>query len=105
MNTTNPENNSTKAGDKITRQGKKKKLFNNRKSWYTTTAINATGWREICKTHKQLMCRINQSGIIIKKYILDNKASEEFLQTIRKQGLECQKVPSHMHWKNAAEKQ
>ena len=50
------------------------------------------------------MTRIKQSRITIKKHILDNKASEEFLQTRRKQGIKYQKVPPHMHQPNAAEK-
>ena len=59
---------------------------------------------EMCKAYEQLMHRKNQSGITIKKHILDNEASDEFLQTIRKQGIEYQKLPPHMHKKNVTEK-
>ena len=50
------------------------------------------------------MTRIKQSGITIKKHILDNEASEEFLQTIQKQGIKYQNIPPHMNQQNAAEK-
>ena len=46
---------------------------------------------KMCKAYKELMERIKQSSITFKKHILDNKASEEFIQTIR-----TKKAP-HMH--------
>ena len=59
---------------------------------------------KMCKAYNNLMNRIKQSGIIIKKHILDNEASEEFLQTIRKQGIKYQKVPPNMNRQNVTEK-
>ena len=59
---------------------------------------------KMCKAYNNLMTRLKQSGITFKKHILDNEASEEFLQTLRKQGIKYQTVPPHMHQQNAAEK-
>ena len=47
---------------------------------------------------------MTKSGITVKKHMLGNEASEEFLQTIEQQGIEYQKVPLHRHHQNAAEK-
>ena len=60
-------------------------------------------WK-MCKAYKKLVQRMNQSGIKIKKHILDNEASDEFLTTKWWHGIEYQKVPPNMHWRNAAEK-
>ena len=43
---------------------------------------------KMCKAYNNLMDRIRQSNMTIKKPFLDNKASKEFLHTIRKQGIE-----------------
>ena len=59
---------------------------------------------EMCKAYITLMRRLKQSGITVKKHILGNEASEEFLQTIKQHGIEYQKVPPHIHCQNAAEK-
>ena len=41
---------------------------------------------------------------VVKKHILNNVASEEYLQTIRKHCIDYQKVPINMYRRNAAEK-
>ena len=59
---------------------------------------------KMCKAYNTFMNWLKQSGITVKKHILDNEASEEFLQTIKQQGIKYQKVPPHMHHQNVAEK-
>ena len=59
---------------------------------------------KMCKSYERLIQRMNQNGIKIKKCILNNEASEEFLQMIWWQGIKYQKVPSQMHGWNMAEK-
>ena len=57
---------------------------------------------EMCKAYFTLMNWLKQNEITVKT--LDNEALEEFLQTIKQQGIKNQKVPPHIHHQNAAEK-
>ena len=48
--------------------------------------------------------RLSNKGIRPKRQILDNEASDDYLEQITKHGIEWEKVPPHNHRRNLAEK-
>jgi hypothetical protein len=64
---------------------------------------NHTAGEMIC-VYQVLINQLLQAGVTLKQHILDNKCSEEFKATIRKNKMTFQLVPPHDHWRNIAEK-
>ncbi len=64
---------------------------------------NRTAGKMIC-AYQVLINWLLQAGVTPKQHILDNKCSEEFKATIRKNNMTFQLVPPHDHWRNIAEK-
>jgi hypothetical protein len=60
--------------------------------------------REMIKVYQALLDRLQTAGVVQKRHILDNKCSEEFKATIRKNKMTFQLVPPHDHRINIAEK-
>lgn len=59
---------------------------------------------EMIKSYLALIQQLKHVGIKTKHQILDNKASDEYQQTIKNSGATYQLVPLDMDWKNIAEK-
>jgi hypothetical protein len=59
---------------------------------------------EMIRAYQALLDRLQTAGVMPKRHILDNKCSEEFKATIRKNKMTFQLVPPHDHRMNIAEK-
>jgi hypothetical protein len=59
---------------------------------------------EMIRAYQALLDRLQTAGVMPKRHILDNKYSEEFKATIRKNKMTFQLVPPHDHWRNITEK-
>ena len=59
---------------------------------------------KLCQAYNKLMKHLTKRGIKVTKYILDSKASGEYLQPIKHNGITYGKVPPNIHCRNAAEK-
>ncbi len=59
---------------------------------------------EIVRAYQALMKRLKAAGINPKKHILDNKASAEYKEAIKAEGLEYELVPKGQHRRNIAER-
>ena len=48
---------------------------------------------EMIRAYKKLMKRLKAAGISPKKHVLDNKASDDYKQAIREEGVQYELVP------------
>ena len=58
----------------------------------------------MCRAYNKLMAQLFERGIMVTKHILDNEASEEYLQTTKQNGITYEKVPPNIHSKNVTKK-
>ena len=58
----------------------------------------------MCRAYNELIAQLTERGIKVMKHTLDNEASLEYLQVIKQNGITPEKVPPHIHLRNAAKK-
>ena len=56
----------------------------------------------MCKAYNRIIQQLKDRGIPVKKHIIDNEASDEFLKTIQQNGVEYENIPPNIHQCNAA---
>ena len=59
---------------------------------------------EMHRAYNKSMVRLTERGIKVIKHILDNKALDEYLQEIKCNGIQYEKVPLNIHRRNIVEK-
>ena len=59
---------------------------------------------KMCWAYNKVMMCLTNWGIKVAKHILNNKASDNYLQAIKQNGIEYEKIPPNIHQRNMAEK-